>query len=87
MTKKRMKPEAAIKVSRQTRRDNLKKLVGEGCRFAEQTELADALGVTDSYLSQMIGPNPRKPITEVTARKFEYKLRLPTGALDVVVTG
>lgn len=67
------------------RRNNLRSLVGEHCRFKTQTDLAQELGVTDSYLSQLIGPKPIRRVTETTARKFEYKLKLRTGALDHAV--
>lgn len=41
------------------------------------------LGYTNpSFLSQMIGPNPTREITEKTARKFEEKLHLAPGTLD-----
>lgn len=45
--------------------------------------LAQRVGYSNaSYLVQMIGPNPTRPITEKTARKIEEKLELPRGWLD-----
>ena len=35
-----------------------------------------------SFLSQMIGPNPSRSITERTARRLETKLSLPYLSLD-----
>lgn len=63
------------------RRNNLRALIGK--RFATQAELASALTVGDSYLTQLIGRKPIRRMTEVTARKFEYKLGLKAGALDI----
>ena len=85
MTKKhrRMTAEAAVLNTNKTRRENLRALVGEGRRFPSQGELASALGVSDSYLSQLLGAEPSRRVTEVTARKFEYALKLRTGSLDV----
>lgn len=65
-----------------TRRTALRQLIGEGCPYPTQVDMCRALGITESYLSQLIGPKPVRRITETTARKFEYKLRLPVGALD-----
>ena len=77
--------EDVIKVAGLNRRNNLRRLVG--VRFVTQTHLANTLGVTDSYLSQMIGPNPIRRVTETTARKFEYQLGLCTGSLDLAGVG
>ncbi len=72
MKRKTRRPtaETVIKAVSTIRKHNLLDLVGEGRRFAEQQDLASALGVGDSYLSQLIGVNPRKRVTETTARKF-----------------
>lgn len=82
---KRNRPtaESVLKAVGQTRRNNLRRLIGEGRRFTTQVDLASTLGVTDSYLSQLLGPNPIRRVTEPTARKFEYKLGLRTGSLDL----
>lgn len=81
---RRVSPEALLHSLHKTRCANLLALVGDGKRFASQSELANALGLSDgSYISQMTGPNPRRRFTEVIARRFEYRLRLETGALDV----
>lgn len=82
--KPRLTPEDVLNTVGMIRRNNLRGLVGAGKRFTTQTELANTLGHTDSYLSQMIGPKPIRRVTETTARKFEYKLGLPTGSLDLV---
>ncbi len=78
--KPRPTAESVLKTTNLNRRNNLRKLIGT--RYVTQVDLASALGVTDSYLSQMLGPNPIRKVTEPTARKFEYKLGLNTGALD-----
>ncbi|MFJ1253407.1 hypothetical protein [Cupriavidus sp. CuC1] len=36
-----------------------------------------------SYLSQLIGPNPQRNVSERTARAFETRLGLPAGWLDL----
>ena len=74
--------ESVLKAIGLTRRNNLRKLIGG--RFNTQADLAIKLGVTESYLSQMLGPNPIRRVTETTARKFEYKLDLRAGELDRV---
>ena len=62
------------------RRENLRALVGERGGL---TDLSNKLGYRNpSFLSQMIGPNPSREITEKTARKIEQTLRLEAGALD-----
>lgn len=85
MTKRKPRPtaESVLKTAAMVRRRNLRALVGDGRRFATQLDLATALGVTDSYLSQLIGHKPIRRVTETTARKFEYRLKLAAGALDV----
>ena len=45
-------------------------------RYETQTDLAVALGMTKSALSQLIGPNPIRDVSERMARKFEKRLRL-----------
>jgi hypothetical protein len=35
-----------------------------------------------SFLSQMVGPNPSRDITEKSARKIEARLGIPRGTLD-----
>lgn len=62
------------------RRNKLKDVLRK--RFDSQQELALALGLTPSYLSQIIGKNPIRQMTEDTARSFEQKLKLPAGFLD-----
>lgn len=64
------------------RRNNLRKLIGPEGKYPTQAEMAQALGVTEGYLTQLIGHRPIRKVTEPTARKFEYKLGLRTGSLD-----
>ena len=63
-----------------TRRENLRRLVK--LRYRCDADLADALMITRSYLSQLIGKRASRPITEKTARMFELRLFLKTGWLD-----
>jgi hypothetical protein len=44
--------------------------------------IANKLHCSISYLSQIAGPNPTRPITEKTARKIEKALRLKPNSLD-----
>lgn len=81
---RRVSPEALLHSLHKTRCANLLALVGDGKRFATQGDLAMALGLSGaSYLTQLVGPNPRRRFTEAAARRFEHRLRLETGALDV----
>lgn len=80
--KPRTTPEALLAAVGATRRNNLRELVGPGKRFTTRAELAAALAQSESYMTQMIGPNPIRRVTETAARKFEYKLGLPIGSLD-----
>lgn len=62
------------------RRDNLRIVVAQ--RGA--TSVAKACGYNGpSYISQMAGRNPTRPITEDNARKFEVGLGLTKGWLDI----
>lgn len=81
---RRKNPETVLRSLNSVRCANLLSLVGAGKRFASQNELAATLKLSGaSYLSQMVGPNPRRRFTEVIARRFEYLLELDTGWLDV----
>ena len=61
------------------RRENLKTLVAD----KGNTEVAKAAGYSSSsYLSQMVGPKSKRPVTEATARKVERALGLPHLWLD-----
>jgi hypothetical protein len=63
------------------RRTNLRRLAGT----YGWTELAKQLGYRQpSFLVQMAGPNPTRPVTEKSARQFEIDLGLPAGSLDVI---
>lgn len=44
--------------------------------------IAKKVGVTSSYLVQMIGPSPSRSVTERTVRAYEHALGLPTGHFD-----
>jgi hypothetical protein len=49
--------------------------------------LSKKLGYTNaSYLVQMTGPNPMRPVSERTARRYERQLGLPEGWLDQAPT-
>lgn len=50
-------------------------------RYEKQADLATAIGWTDSYLSQLIGPNPSRAVSERTARMIERKIGLPDRVL------
>lgn len=62
------------------RRDNIRALVtGRGAL----SKLSKAIGHNNpSFLSQQVGPNPTRPVTEKTARKIEEALKLAPGSLD-----
>lgn len=76
--------EAVLQTVGLHRRNNLRALIGPDKCYKRQVDLADVLGISESHLSQMIGPKPTRRVTETTARKFEYKLGMRTGALDNV---
>lgn len=62
------------------RRENFRRLVDES---GGPTAVAKLLGYTNaSYVVQMIGPNPMRPVTERTARKVESAFGLPVLSLD-----
>lgn len=63
-----------------TRRDNLRRLLGE---WGGPTSLPRKLNHSNgSYLAQLIGPNPSRDISEKTAREIEQRLGLPVGWMD-----
>ncbi len=62
----------ALSATEEMRREKLRELVN---RHGSIARLADALGLTPGYVSQIL--NKRRPITEKTARKFERALGLP----------
>lgn len=45
--------------------------------------LARAMKRTDSWATQIVGPNPTRKISEKCAREVESTLRLPPGWLDI----
>ena len=62
------------------RRDNLRRVVNANAA----TGVAKACGYASaSYISQMAGRNPTRPITEDNARKFEKALGMEPGSLDI----
>lgn len=69
---------------RDVRRANLARLISQrGLK-----PLAEALGYTNgSYLLQMAGPHPIRPVSETNARRYEIALGLPAGALDRPMNG
>lgn len=63
------------------RRANLRLL---SAKYDGPSKLAEALKLKHpSYLSQLIGPNPQRNVSERTARAYETRLGLPTGWLDI----
>lgn len=70
----------AMRQLAETRRANLRKLADQH----GSTNLAQRLGYSSvSFLCQMIGPNPRRPVTEKTARAVEDELGLQPGWMDL----
>lgn len=64
-----------------TRIDNMRILEAQ-CEGGK-TEMARKLGYGQpSYISQMCGPNPSRPISEHTARKIEHAFGLAPGWMD-----
>lgn len=62
------------------RRENLRELVHQ---WGGPTTLAKHLKYANgSFLSQMIGPNPSRDVTEKVARNIERRLGLEEGYLD-----
>lgn len=63
------------------RRDNLRTL----CEVnGSAAALSKKLGYRSaSFMSQMIGPNPTREVTEKSAREFEARLALPAGSMDI----
>jgi len=62
------------------RRENVRRYVNEN---GGPTTVAKRLGHSNgSYLVQMVGPNPTRPVTEKSARAFEAQLGLPAGKFD-----
>lgn len=63
-----------------TRRTNLRHLIQS---YHGPTALAAKLGYSNgSFLVQIAGPNPIRPLTEKSARKFEELLQLERGWFD-----
>lgn len=73
------KAKAFLDANQQTRRAALRDLAAQ---YSGSAALAAAVGVSAPYLSQLIGKNPSRPITDTTARDFEAKLSLAFGSLD-----
>lgn len=69
-----------MKAMTEIRRENLRAVVEKN---GGVTKVSKVLGYTNaSFLSQQIGPNPTREITEKSARAYEQKLGLPVGTLD-----
>jgi len=62
------------------RMDNLRRFVDES---SSQSDLAKTLGVSDGFISQIIGKNPSRRIGEKLARQMEERLAIGYGWLDV----
>ena len=62
------------------RRDNIRTLIE---KRGGLTKLSKAMGQKNpSFLTQMVGPNPSREVSERTARKVEEVLGLEAGVLD-----
>lgn len=62
------------------RRENLRRLADQH----GATVIAKTLGYASvAFLSQMIGPNPTRTVTERTARTVEQAMGLEPGVLDL----
>lgn len=62
------------------RRENLRRLIGQ---WGGPTSLSKKLGhANGSFIAQIAGPNPRREISERTARSIESALGLAIGWLD-----
>ena len=66
------------------RRDNLI-LLAE--RYASYAELKTILGISSSYLSELVSKDLRKKVSDNTARQIEVAAELPNGWLDNIHTG
>lgn len=65
----------------QTRRENMRQIIANTDGGVKT--ISSKLGYSNSsYLVQMAGPNPTRPISERNARTFELKLGLEAGTLD-----
>lgn len=62
------------------RRHNIRRFLGES--GLTQLDLAERMGVSESYISQLLGARPCRPITERTRIRIEVALKLPQGRLD-----
>ncbi len=63
-----------------TRRENLRMLASAP---SSPGELGGKLGFSSQYLSQLIGANPTRTVSEKAARRIEDVLGLNNGWLDV----
>lgn len=63
-----------------TRRANLRALAA---LHNGPKALGKLLKVSAAYMNALAGPNPSRNITEQTARKFEQRLKLAPGWLDM----
>lgn len=65
------------------RLENMRRFINEN---GGPTAVSKRLGYSNgSYLVQMTGPNPTRPITEKSARSFEHRLGMKPGSLDQAV--
>jgi hypothetical protein len=69
---------------RQVRRDNLKALAQ---KYGGASSLAKKVGMTKSWLSQLIGKNPDREVGDQAARNIEKTLGLSEGWLDTTHSG
>lgn len=63
------------------RRENIRKLIG--VERGELTRMSRGLGYKNvAFLSQMVGSNPTRDVSEITARRIEYLYDLPPTSLE-----
>lgn len=73
-------PNSSLDAVHEARRANLRLVAAN---LGNDSRLAQRLGYNRSYVSQLIGANSDYRISEKSARKFEEKLGLASGWLDV----
>lgn len=61
------------------RRENMRRLIRE---HDGPKAFAERIGLANSFVVQMAGPNPTREVSEKTARKVENTLDLPAGWMD-----
>lgn len=73
------RPEGTMTKRMENRRNNLRRLIKDN---GGPKVVAARLGKGASWISQMTGPHPTRPVSEDTARDIEAAFALPEGSLD-----